>query len=37
MTVADALGTLTTLGISPVIVLGATIFIAGVLYKRFRR
>jgi hypothetical protein len=37
MTVADALATLTTLGVAPVIVLGATIFIAGVLYKRFRR
>ena len=37
MTVADALETLTTLGIAPVIVLAATVGIAVVLYHRFRR
>jgi len=37
MTVADALATLTDLGVAPVIVLAATIGIAVVLYQRFRR
>ena len=37
MTVADALETLTTLGVAPVIVLAATIGVAVMLYKRFRR
>ena len=37
MTLADAIKTLTDLGILPVITLGATILAASVLYKRLRR
>jgi len=34
---AGAIDALTDLGVLPVITLGAVIFIAGVLYKRFRK
>jgi hypothetical protein len=34
---AGAVSALTTLGVLPVITLGAVLFIAGVAYKRFRR
>ena len=34
---ASAVSALTTLGVLPVITLGAIVFIAGVLYKRFRK
>lgn len=34
---ATAISALTSLGVLPVITLGAVIFIAGVLYKRFRK
>jgi hypothetical protein len=34
---AGAISALTDLGVLPVITLGAVIFIAGVLYKRFRK
>jgi hypothetical protein len=37
MTIADAVTALTSVGVGGVIALGATIWIAGVLYKRFRR
>ena len=37
LTLADAIQALTDLGVLPVITLGATIFAASVLYKRFRR
>lgn len=35
--IADATTALTDLGLLPVILIGAVLFIAGVLYKRFRR
>lgn len=34
---AAAIGALTDLGVLPVITLGAVVFIAGVLYRRFRK
>ena len=34
---SDAVAALTTMGIAPVIVLAATIFVAVLLFKRFRR
>jgi len=34
---AAAIDALTDLGVLPVITLGAVIFVAGVLYKRFRK
>jgi len=37
MDLADAITALTDLGILPVITLAAVVFIAGVVYKRFRR
>ena len=37
VTVADALAVLTDLGIAPVIALAATLGVAVMLYKRFRR
>ena len=37
MTLAESIQALTDLGVLPVITLGATIFIASVLYRRFRR
>ena len=37
MTLAEAITALTDLGVLSVITLGATIFIASVLYRRFRR
>lgn len=37
MTLADAIGALTDLGVLPVITLAATVWIASVLYRRFRR
>jgi hypothetical protein len=37
VTLADAITALTDLGVLPVITLAATIAIAGMLYKRFRR
>ena len=36
MTLEDAISALTDLGVLPVITLGATIFAASRLYKRFR-
>jgi len=35
--ISDAVSGLTALGLLPVITLGAVIFVAGVLYKRFRK
>ncbi len=37
MTLADAVTALTSVGVGGVIALGATVFVAGLLYKRFRR
>lgn len=37
MTLADAVTALTDVGVGGVIALGATIWIAGILYARFRR
>lgn len=37
MTIADAVGVLTTLGVLPVITVAATIVLASILYRRFRR
>lgn len=37
MTLSDAIDALTTLGVLPVIGLAATIAIASLLYRRFRR
>jgi len=36
MTLADAITALTDLGLLPVIALGATIYFAGRVYKKFR-
>jgi len=37
MTIADAITTLTTLGVLPVITVVATVFVAAYLYKTFKR
>ena len=37
MTFADAVTMLTDLGVLPVITIGATVFLAALAYKRFRR
>lgn len=36
MTIADAVTALTSIGVFPVIAVGATLYIAGRLYKKFR-
>lgn len=37
MTIADAIGVLTDLGVLPVITVAATISLASLMYRRFRR
>jgi hypothetical protein len=37
LTFSDAITMLTDLGVLPVITIGATVFLAGLAYKRFRR
>lgn len=37
LTLASAVSALTTLGVLPVVTLGAVVFLASMLYKRFRK